>query len=230
MTQRIALVTGAGRGLGNAVARELARRGVHVVATSRTQGALEALDDAIRAEGQEATLLPLDLMEGGELDQVGPSLFARFGRLDILVHAAGALGTLTPSHQITERDWTQTMAVNASAAWRLIRTAGPLLLAAEAGRAVFVTDRVATHPHAFWGTYGATKAAQHNLVLAWAEETERTRLRVNLVEPPAMATRLRRFAMPGEDQSQLPKPEQFAPAIADLCEASEVRHGQVVRL
>ena len=230
MTQRIALVTGASRGLGNAVALELARRGVHVVATARTQGALEALDDAIRAMGLEATLLPLDLLEGETIDQVGPSLYARFGRLDILVHAAGMLGTLTPAHHITERDWTQTMAVNASAAWRLIRTAGPLLLAAEAGRAVFVTDARATEPRAFWGTYGASKAAQHNLVLAWAEESDTTRLRINLAEPPPMATRLRRFAMPGEDQETLPKPEKFAPAIADLCEVAEARHGQVVRL
>lgn len=230
MTQRIALVTGASRGLGNAVALELARRGVHVVATARTQGALEALDDAIRALGQEATLLPLDLLEGETIDQVGPSLYARFGRLDILVHAAGMLGTLTPAHHITESDWTQTMTVNASAAWRLIRTAGPLLLAAEAGRAVFVTDRRATEPRAFWGTYGASKAAQHNLVQAWAEECDATRLRINLAEPPPMATRLRRFAMPGEDQDTLPKPAQFAPAIADLCEVSETRHGQLVRL
>ena len=230
MTQRIALVTGAGRGLGNAVALELARRGVHVVATSRTPGALEALDDAIRALGQEATLLPLDLTESAEIDQIGPSLYARFGRLDILVHAAATLGTLTPAHHITERDWTQTFAVNAAAAWRLIRTAGPLLLAAQAGRAVFVTDARATHPRAFWGTYGASKAAQHNLVLAWAGETESTPLRINLVEPPPMATRLRRFAMPGEDQETLPKPAQFAPAIADLCEPGELRHGAVVRL
>ncbi|MDE2333283.1 MAG: SDR family oxidoreductase [Rhodospirillales bacterium] len=230
MTQRIALVTGAGRGLGNEVALELARRGVHVVATSRTQGALEALDDAIRAMGQEATLLPLDLTEGETVDQIGPSLYARFGRLDILVHAAATLGTLTPAHHITEPDWMQTFAVNATAAWRLIRTAGPLLLAAEAGRAVFVTDTRATQPRAFWGTYGASKAAQHNLVLAWAGETETTQLRINLVEPPPMATRLRRFAMPGEDQETLAKPAQFAPAIADLCEPGEQRHAAVVRL
>ena len=230
MTQRIALVTGAGRGLGAAVARELARRGVHVVATSRTQGALEALDDAIRAAGHEATLLPLDLTEGAELDQVGPSLLARFGRLDILVHAAATLGTLTPAHQITERDWTETLAVNATATWRLIRTTAPLLLAADAGRAVFVTDPVATRPRAFWGAYGATKAAQHNLALAWADESERSRLRINLVEPPPMATRLRRAAMPGEDQDRLPRPEHIAPAIADLCEPTEIRHAQVVRL
>jgi NAD(P)-dependent dehydrogenase (short-subunit alcohol dehydrogenase family) len=230
MTQRVALVTGAGRGLGAAVARELARRGVHVVATSRTQGALEALDDAIRADGQEATLLPLDLTEGETLDQIGPSLLARFGRLDILVHAAATLGTLTPTQQITERDWTETVAVNATATWRLIRTLGPLLLAAEAGRAVFVTDPVATTPRAFWAAYGATKAAQHNLVMSWAEESERTRLRINLVEPPPMATRLRRFAMPGEDQALLAQPEQFAPPIADLCEPTETRHAQVIRL
>ncbi len=230
MTQRVALVTGASRGLGHAVARELARRGTHVVATARTQGALEELDDALRAEGHEATLLPLDLAEGEAVDRVGPSLYQRFGRLDIVVHAAGVLGVLTPSYQIADRDWEQTFAVNATAAWHLIRTAAPLLLLAQAGRAVFVTDSIATHPRAFWGMYGASKAAQHNLVLAWAGETESTRLRINLAEPPPMATRLRRRAMPGEDQDELPQPEQFAGAIADLCAEAETRHGEVVRL
>ncbi len=230
MTQRIALVTGASRGLGRAVARELARRGVHVVATARTQGALEELDDTLRAEGGEATLLPLDLMEGEEVDRIGPSLYQRFGRLDVVVHAAGMLGVLTPAHQIADRDWARTLAVNATAAWHLIRSTAPLLLLAEAGRAVFVTDTIATRPRAYWGLYGASKAAQHNLVLAWAGETESTRLRINLAEPPPMATRLRRHAMPGEDQDLLPQPEQFAAAIADLCAETETRHGEVVRL
>lgn len=230
MTQRVALVTGASRGLGAAVALELARRGVHVVATARTQGGLEALDDKIRAGGGEATLLPLDLREGAEVDAIGPSLHARFGRLDILFHAAAVLGVLTPTHQIADRDWIETITTDATAAWRLIRTTAPLLLAADAGRAVFVTDVLATEPRAFWGMYGAAKAAQHNLVMAWAGESESTGLRINLVLPPPMATRLRRRAMPGESQDKLAKPEQFAPAIADLCGDAETRHGQVVRL
>lgn len=230
MTQRVALVTGASRGLGMAVALELACRGVHVVATARTQGGLEALDDKIRAAGGEATLLPMDLREGPEVDAIGPSLYERFGRLDILFHAAAVLGVLTPAYQIADRDWTETLATDATAAWRLIRTTGPLLLAADSGRAVFVTDVLASEPRAFWGIYGAAKAAQHNLVLAWAGESETTRLRINLVLPPPMATRLRRRAMPGETQDNLAKPEQFAPAIADLCGEAETRHGQVVRL
>jgi len=227
-TGRIALVTGASRGIGAAVAIELARRGVHVVITARTQGGLEETDDTIRRQGGSATLLPMDLMDGPALDPIGPSLFERFGRLDILVHNAGALGRLTPVPHILPKDWDAVIAVNLTAAWRLIRTCGPLLLAAPAGRAVFVTTGRASEPRAYWGAYGATKAGMEHLALTWAHESVTTNLRVNLFDPGIVATRMRADAMPGEDRSALAQPVEVAPALADLCEAGETRHGQIV--
>lgn len=225
---RVALVTGASRGIGRATAIELARRGAQVVITARTQGGLEETDDAVRAAGGQATLLPLDLRDGAALDRLGPSLFERFKRLDILVGNAAALGLLTPVPHIQDRDWAEVVEVNLSAGLRLIRTCAPLLLAAEAGRAVFVTSGIARRPTAYWGAYGATKAALEHLVLTWAEETRRTRLRVNLFDPGVVATRLRAAAMPGEDPATLAQPADVAPRLADLCEPGETRHGEVI--
>jgi NAD(P)-dependent dehydrogenase (short-subunit alcohol dehydrogenase family) len=225
---RVALVTGASRGIGAAAAVALARLGAHVVITARTEGGLEETDDAIRAAGGAATLLPLDLTEGDTIDSIGPSLFERFHRLDVLVHAAGVLGKLTPVGHILPPDWTNVIAVNASAAWRLIRTCGPLLNAAPEGRAVFVSDARAGEPRAYWGAYGATKAALEHLVLTWADEVRATPLHVNIFRPGPVATRLRFQAMPGEDQSTLARPSDVAPALAALCLPAEQRHGQVV--
>lgn len=226
---RVALVTGASRGIGAATAIELARRGVHVVITARTQGGLEETDDAIRALGGTATLLPMDLTDGPALDPIGPSLFERFGRLDILVHNAGALGRLTPVPHILPKDWDTVVAVNLAATWRLIRTCGPLLLAAPAGRAVFVTTNRVAEPRAYWGAYGATKAGMEHLALTWAHEAATTNLRVNLFDPGVVATRMRADAIPGEDRSTLAQPADVAPALANLCEPGETRHGQIVR-
>jgi NAD(P)-dependent dehydrogenase (short-subunit alcohol dehydrogenase family) len=213
----VALVTGASRGIGAAAAVELARLGAHVVATARTQGGLEETDDRARAAGDAMSLLPLDLADGDALDRIGPSGFDRFGRLDVLVHAAGALGRLTPVGHILPKDFSDVVAVNLAAAWRLARTCGPLLLAAPAGRAVFVTDARARAPLAYWGAYGATKAAMEHLALTWAEETRTMRLRVRLFDPGPTATRLRATAMPGEDPSALRRPEDAGAAIAALC-------------
>lgn len=231
---RIALVTGASRGIGAAAAVELARLGAHVVITARTQGGLEETDDAIRAAapgGREAgaTLLPLDLRDGEQVDAIGPSLFARFHGLDILVSCAAVLGRLTPTPHILPADWDEVLAVNFSAPQRLIRSCGPLLTASDAGRAVFVTDRRAREPLAYWGAYGATKAAMEHLVLTWADEIRQSRLHVNLFQPGPVATRLRRTAMPGEDVSALLRPSDVAPALAGLCLPDEARHGEVVR-
>ena len=225
----VALVTGASRGIGAATAIELARLGAHVVITARTQGGLEETDDAIRAVGGAATLLPLDLADGEQVDAIGPSIYQRFGRLDVLLHCAGALGRLTPVAHIMPNDWADVLAVNLSAAWRLIRTCDPLLRNAEAGRAVFVSDAHAGTPHAYWGAYGATKAGMQHLVLTWAEELRITRVKVNVFVPGPTATRLRAHAMPGEDQTTLPKPADVAPGIAALCLPSETRHGDIVR-
>lgn len=226
----VALVTGASRGIGAAVAVELARLGAHCVLTARTQGGLEETDDAIRALGGSATLLPLDLERDAEIDKLGPSIVARFGRLDVLVHAAGVLAKLTPVAHIMPRDWTEAVAVNLTATWRLIRTCDPPLRAAPAGRAVVLTDAVAARPAPFWGLYGFGKAGQLHLAQAWAAEVAHTPLRVNCADPGAVATRLRANAMPGEDPATIRQPRAVAPAIAALCLPGEMRNGAVVSL
>ena len=229
MTERldgcIALVTGASRGIGAAAAVELGRLGAHVVITARTQGGLEETDDAIRAAGGQASLLPLDLREADQIDAIGPTLFQRFGRLDVLVHNAGVLGKLTPASHIMNDDWSDAVGVNLHAALRLIRTCEPLLRRASAGRAVFVTDAKARHPTAYWGVLGATKAAMENLVLAWAQELESTSVRVNLFDPGVVRTRMRSNAFPGEDPKTIPAPAEVAPALARLCLPGETRTG-----
>jgi NAD(P)-dependent dehydrogenase (short-subunit alcohol dehydrogenase family) len=225
---RVALVTGASRGIGAATAIELGRLGAHVVLTARTQGGLEETDDAIREAGGSATLLPMDLQDTSSLDKIGPSIYTRFDRLDILVHAAGALGKLTPVSHILDGDWAEAMSVNLAATWRLIRSCAPVLAASDAGRAVFVTDARARQPGAYWGTYGASKAGMEHLVLTWAAELRDTHLRVNLFDPGVVASRLRGNAMPGENPSTLPKPASVAPALAALCLPSETRHGLIV--
>jgi NAD(P)-dependent dehydrogenase (short-subunit alcohol dehydrogenase family) len=225
---RVALVTGASRGIGQALAVELARMGAQLVLIARTQGGLEETDDAIRAVGgKPATLLPLDLQKDADkqLDLVGPSIMQRFGRLDILVHNAGSLGKLTPVAHIEPRDWAETMAVNLTASWRLIRTCDPPLRASDAGRAVFVTTGRVVRPRAYWGMYGASKAGMEHLVLTWAQEVDNTPLRVNLADPGVVATKMRALAMPGEDPASIPAPADIAPGIAALCLPAETRNG-----
>ncbi|WP_428376350.1 SDR family NAD(P)-dependent oxidoreductase [Lichenicoccus sp.] len=226
----IALVTGASRGIGRAVSVELARLGAHCVLTARSPGGLEETDDLIQAAtGQASTLLPLDLADNAAIDSIGPSLASRFGRLDMLVHAAATLGALTPVAHATECHFEQCMAVNAAAPWRLIRTTAPLLLAAPAGRAVFLTDAHARAPVAYWGLLGASKAAMENLVLSWADEVaSHGRLRVTLFDPGVVATRLRAQAMPAEDASGLQRPEDVADRIALLCLPASDTHGALV--
>lgn len=226
----VALLTGASRGIGAACAIALARLGARVVLCARTQGGLEEIDDTLRAEGREATLIPLDLTEGEAVDKLGPSLFQRFGRLDILVHAAGTLGRLTPAPHIQNKDFADAAGVHIDATWRLIRSCGPLLQAAPAGRAVFLADARARAPKGYWGIYAATKAAEETLALCWADENRSGRLRINLFDPGPVATRLRRQAFPGEDIADLRRPEDVAPAIAALCLPGETRHGERVAM
>jgi len=214
---RLALVTGASRGIGAAVAVELARRGVHVVLLARTQGGLDETDDAVRAVGGTATLLPMDLRDSAAIDPVGPSIATRFGRLDILVHSAAMLGRLTPVAHIQPDDWDNALGVNLTATWRLIRTCDPLLRAAPAGRAVFLSDSLVDAPRAYWGTYGATKAGMAHLVRTYASESPAP-MRVSLFDPGVVATRLRAEAFPGEDRTVLPTPAEAATHIAGLCD------------
>jgi len=229
LSERVALVTGASRGLGAAVAVELARQGAHVVITARTLGGLEDTDDAIRSLGGSATLLPLDLREPEKLEAIAPSIYARFGRLDILVHAAGVLGTLTPVSHALPQNRTEVLAVNTLAAWRLIQSCEAPLRQSDAGRAVFVTDIHASEPRAYWGPYGASKAAAAHLALTWAAELATTNPRVNLFDPGPMRTRLRAAAFPGEDPASVPPPEGAAAMLVELCLPAETRHGVVVR-
>jgi len=225
LRDQVAVVTGASRGIGRAVAIELAKLGAHLVLVARTQGGLEETDDEIRAVGGAATLLPIDLRRGESLDPLGPSLQQRFGRLDILVHNAGVLGRLTPAAHIMPKDFDECVAVNFASTYRLIRTLAPLLVLAPAGRAVFLTTTVAPAPRAFWGAYGSTKAGMENLVLSWAQEVENTALRINLFNPGGTATRMRAQAFPGENPNTLPKPEDVAPALVELCLPGTTAHG-----
>ena len=230
MTARVALVTGASRGIGRATALALAGMGVHCVLTARGQGGLEDTDDAIRAAGGTATLLPLDLIkEADQLDMLGPSIVERFGRLDILVHAAGLLAKLTPVAHIAPRDWSESLAVNVTAAYRLIRSCDPPLRAAPAGRAIFLTDARADTPGAYWGLYSTAKAAQAHLVQVWAAEVAATPLRVALVEPGGVATILRAAAFPGQDAAKLRQPEEVGAAIAALM-TQDFAHGSMLRV
>jgi NAD(P)-dependent dehydrogenase (short-subunit alcohol dehydrogenase family) len=232
LEDRVALITGASRGIGAALALELAKLGAQCVLVARTQGGLEDVDDAIRAAGgKPATLLPFNLQKAEkDIDMIGPSIVQRFGRLDILVHNAGALNKLTPVAHIDPRDWAEVMAVNLTASWRLIRSCDPPLRASDAGRAVFVTSGRVLRPRAYWGMYGASKAGMEHLVMTWAQEVEATPLRVNLVDPGIVATKMRAAAMPGEDPSTLPQPADVAPALAALCLPSESRHGARIML
>lgn len=220
LSDRIALVTGASRGIGHAAALALARAGAHVIAVARTQGALEALDDEIRAAtGQSATLVPLDIAEPDGLDQLGLAIHQRFGRLDILVHAAAILGPLTPVAHIEPKHWDRVLAVNLTASYRLIRSVEPLLRAAERPRAIFLTSGRAVRPKAFWGLYGVTKAGLEHMVRTWADELETTNIRAVLLDPSVMRTRMRAEAMPGEDPNTLPEPAEIGPLVVELAQA-----------
>lgn len=214
---RIALVTGASRGIGRAAALALAEAGAHVIAVARTQGALEALDDEIRIlTGARATLVPLDLANGDGLDQLGLAIHQRHGRLDILVHAGAMLGGLWPVAHMSPKHWDQIVAVNLTSAYRLIRSMEPLLRQSDAGRAIVLTTGVAERPRAFWGAYAATKGGLEALVRCWADEIESTPIRAVLLDPNVMRTAMRAEAFPGEDPETLPHPSEIGPMIVEL--------------
>jgi NAD(P)-dependent dehydrogenase (short-subunit alcohol dehydrogenase family) len=216
LANRIAVVTGASRGIGRAAALALAGAGAHVVALARTQGALEELDDEIRTLGGAATLVPVDLADYDALDRLGAALHARWGRLDILIGNAGILGEIAPLPHVDVKIWDAVMAVNVTANWRLIRSLDPLLRASDAGRAVFVTSGSAHKGTAYWGPYSVSKAALEALVRTYAAETATTPMRVMLVNPGPLRTRMRAAAMPGEDPTTLKTPDDLAPHFVRL--------------
>ena len=228
---RIALVTGASRGIGRAAAAALAAAGAHVVATARTVGGLEALDDDIRRRGAKggATLVPLDLGDGEGIDRLGQSLLERWGRLDILVANAGRLGALAPLGHIPPQEWARTLEINLTANWRLIRALEPLLRRSDAGRAIFTTSGAARKCRAYWGAYSVSKAALEALVATWAAETKDTPLRINLLSPGATRTAMRAQAMPGEDPGGLPAPQDIAPLFVALAAPSCRLHGETLQ-
>jgi NAD(P)-dependent dehydrogenase (short-subunit alcohol dehydrogenase family) len=217
LSDRIALVTGASRGIGAATALALARAGAHVVALARTVGGLEEIDDAIRAAGGAATLVPADLKDFSALDRLAGALMQRHGRLDVLVGNAGILGPLSPLTHVEPASWDDVIAVNVTANWRLIRAMDALLRASDAGRAVFLSSGAAINIRAYWGPYATSKAALEVLVRSYAAEHATTRVRVNLFNPGPVRTRMRAQAMPGEDPETLDRPEQIAEKIVELC-------------
>jgi NAD(P)-dependent dehydrogenase (short-subunit alcohol dehydrogenase family) len=228
--KRIALVTGASRGIGRAVALELARQGWRLILVARAQKALEKLDDDIRGLGGEATLIPLDLRDGAAIDQLAAPLFERFGKLDGLAACAGALGSLTPAHQATPAIMDETIQVNFLANQRLIRALHPLLRLSDAGRAVFLTSGVSKNPRAYWAPYAASKAALDALVISWAAEIGNvTPMRANLFNPGPTRTSMRAKAFPGEDPMTLPTPEEVAPDIVAMLQPSYVENGAWVQ-
>jgi len=225
-TKRLALVTGASRGIGRAVALELARQNWRVIVVARAQKALEKLDDEIRALGGEATLIPLDLRDGSAIDQLAAPLFERFGKLDGLAACAGALGSLTPAHQATPAIIDETIQVNYLANQRLIRALHPLLRESDAGRAVFLTSGVSKNPRAYWAPYAAAKAALDALVVSWAAEIGNvTPMRANLFNPGPTRTSMRAKAFPGEDPMTLPTPEEVAPSVVAMLQPSYDQNG-----
>lgn len=213
---KIALVTGASRGIGYFTALELAKAGAHVIACARTVGGLEDLDDAIRSVGGSATLVPFDLADMNAIDALGASIFERWGKLDILVANAGILGVISPIGHIEAKTFEKVMNINVTATWRLIRSVDPLLSRSEAGRAVILSSGAAHKCRPFWGPYSASKAAVEALARTWAGETQRTPLRITSVDPGATRTAMRAQAVPGEDPETLPHPSEVAKAILPL--------------
>jgi NAD(P)-dependent dehydrogenase (short-subunit alcohol dehydrogenase family) len=227
LQNKVALVTGASRGLGYATALHLAAAGVHVIAVARTQGGLEALDDAIKSKGGSATLVPLDLSDSPAIDRLGAAIFERWKKLDVLVGNAGVLGKITPVAHLEPKDWASTFDINVTANYRLIRSMDLLLRQSEAGRAVFVTSGQSYKCNPFWGAYSVTKAALEALVKTYAAEIATTSVRANMFSPGPTRTKMRATSMPGEDPMTLPSPDEVAAQLIPMCAASFSDNGGV---
>jgi NAD(P)-dependent dehydrogenase (short-subunit alcohol dehydrogenase family) len=232
LTGRIALVTGASRGIGYFIARDMAAAGAHVIAVARTVGGLEELDDEIRAEHArtgkgEATLVPLDLADMAGIDQLGGAIHERWGKLDILVANAGVLGVISPIGHVEAKTFEKVMTINVTSTWRLIRSVDPLLRLSDAGRAIVLSSGAAHSARAFWAPYAASKAAVEALVRSWADETKNDPLRINAVNPGATRTAMRAQAAPGEDPDTLPHPSEIAARIVPMASPDLTRTGQI---
>jgi NAD(P)-dependent dehydrogenase (short-subunit alcohol dehydrogenase family) len=227
LSGKIALVTGASRGLGHATALHLARAGAHVIAVARTQGGLEELDDEIKKIGGTATLVPMDLADFDAIDRLGASIFERWKKLDILIGNAGVLGKITPVPHIEPHEWKKVMDVNVTANYRLLRSMDVLLRQSDAGRVVFLTSGRAQATHAYWGLYAVSKAALEAIAKTYAKEIETTAMRVNCFSPGATRTKMRATAMPGEDPMTLPSAEDVSAQILPMCAADFSDNGGV---
>ena len=223
--QRLIVITGASRGIGRAVAEEMAGPKTHIVAVARTTGGLEELDDAVAAKGGTATLVPLDIRDGDALDRLGGALAESHGRVDAVFANAGVLGQLTPLSHMEAKVWDEVMAVNVTAVFRTIRALDPLLQRSPAGRALFVTSGVARNPKAYWAGYAISKAAIDMMAQIYAAENAKTPVCANLVNPGPIRTRMRAKAMPGEDPETLDTPEMIAPHIARLLSPETEENG-----
>ncbi len=226
---RVALITGASRGIGRALAKCFAEQGAHLILTARTQGALEELDDELRADGFDApTLVPCDLTDFDIIDKVGGAIYERFQKLDVLVGNAGLLGTLAPISHIDPKEWQKVLDINLTANWRLIRSMDPLLKASDAGRAIFVTSSVGHQARPFWGTYAVSKAALEMTAGIYAEECAKTNVRVNLINPGGTRTDMRAEAMPGEDPETVKTPEAIDHLFLELASPACQANGTLV--
>ena len=231
LSDRVALITGASRGIGRAVAKRFAEEGAIIVALARTRDALESLDDEIYSlTGKNAVLVDSDLTQYDVIDQVGEALFHRFKRLDIIVGVAGTLGQLSPISHIPLNIWEQTFALHVTANWRLLRSVDALLRQSDAGRSLFVTCDQGTKASPFWGAYGASKAALDQMVLTYAQEMVETNVKANLIDPGPVRTALRLKAFPGEDKAKLPMPEDITEKFVEMASASYEQTGQRVTL
>jgi len=226
---RVALITGASRGIGRAIAKRFAQEGAHVILVATTEGALEEVDDEIfDATGQHATLVPLDLTDFSGIDNLGAAIFERHGKLDILVGNAGILGTLTPLGHMKPDIWQNVMDVNLTANWRLLRSMDPLLRQSDAGRAIFVTSTVGSLPRAYWGAYSISKAGLEMMTKIYAEEVAKTPVRANLINPGATRTAMRAKAMPGEDPQTVKIPDDLSEIFVRMAESAWTTNGVTV--
>jgi NAD(P)-dependent dehydrogenase (short-subunit alcohol dehydrogenase family) len=225
--RQVALITGASRGIGEAVAKRFAQEGMHVILLARDQNGLEALDDWMKAHGADATLVPMDITDGAALDRLGAEIASRFGRLDVLVGNAAILGELTPLPHISPNLWDNVLNTNLNANFRLIRSFDSLLRASKNGRAMFVTSGVAADALPFWGAYAVSKAALEMMVQIYARELEHTSVRINLIDPGVVRTLMRSQAMPGEDQTHLPAPDDITDIFLALSQPYLRATGQI---
>ena len=227
LADRIALVTGASRGIGAALALELATAGAHVIAVARTVGGLEELDDKIKTAGSSATLVPLDLKDNEGIARLALAINERYGKLDVMIGNAGVAGASSPLGHIEPKDWDNVLAINVTANWQLIRTMDPLLMRSDAGRAVFITSGTAHNARAYRGVYAMSKAALEAIARTYANETAASNVKVNLFSPGPTRTKMRAFVMPGEDPMTLPTPEDVAREIVPLCLPSFAETGKL---